>query len=434
MSAGVNWKLTSRCAGNLGLTLAKSPAEITELVATGVNYLTTTSVAETGKCAVSNGYSLLFNSSLTNDTNSNPIDALNNARTAMIEAGVEYAKGPSTLTALASISDTSYNDRGAATTTLGLATEVNFHTFSLNYTRQINTNLSVTGLIGLVGVTSGFGIGLPKSLLPIYTLSMSWAFTPKLTLTGTGSRTVAPPIAVIANAEIDYTGEMNLIYQVTPKVGRQLRRRHYLHQCGVYPGFGGDGPYPLFRRRVGFLQRKGRLDLRDDALPDSRVERLIYRTRRRPFHYPRRLGHGEPELSTILKLQGWSGSDADNDANGPAMDAAAGRPDDQRRGARLGARRWRPGSDVARRRLHQGGQPAGHGHDDPGRDGWDDQLSLCRPHQGRGIDRRPGGARNRTTIGVAPDRHRAARAGRDHHLRHPGERARPGRRARGLHA
>ena len=246
VGAGVNWKLTSRCAGNLGVTLAKSPAEITELVATGVNYLTTTSVNETGKCAVSNGYSLLFNSSLTNDTNSNPLDALNNARTAMIEAGIEYAKGPSTLTALASISDTSYNDRGAAATTLGLATEVNFHTFSLNYTRQINTNLSVTGLIGLVGVTSGFGIGLPKSLLPIYTLSMSWAFTPKLTLTGTGSRTVAPPIAVIANAEIDYTGEMDLIYQVTPKVIVNVGGAITYTNAAFTPGLAEAGLTPFF--------------------------------------------------------------------------------------------------------------------------------------------------------------------------------------------
>ena len=98
VSAGDNWTLTSRCSGNLGVTLSKSPVEITEVVATsagtGVNYATTTAFNETGKCAVSNGYSVLFNTSWSEITNSNPIDAINNSRTTMLSAGIEYAKGP----------------------------------------------------------------------------------------------------------------------------------------------------------------------------------------------------------------------------------------------------------------------------------------------------------------------------------------------------
>src|SRR6478752_8607449 len=124
VSAGDNWTLTSRCSGNLGVTLAKSPAQITEQVGTGVNYLTTSSLNETGKCSVSNGYSLLFNGSLANDTNSNPVDAVNNDRTKMLAAGIEYTKDPTTLTALASISDSSFPDRGLSNITLGLANEV----------------------------------------------------------------------------------------------------------------------------------------------------------------------------------------------------------------------------------------------------------------------------------------------------------------------
>ena len=110
VSAGDNWTLTSRCSGNLGVTLSKSPVEITELVGTGVNYLTTNSLNETAKCSVSNGYSLLFNSSLTNDTNSNPVDAVNNDRTTMLAAGIEYTKDPTTLTALASVSDSELSE------------------------------------------------------------------------------------------------------------------------------------------------------------------------------------------------------------------------------------------------------------------------------------------------------------------------------------
>jgi hypothetical protein len=219
LNAGVDWTVTSRCSGNLTASLSKSPGQLTEQVGTGVNFTTTTALNETGKCAVSNGYSLLFNTGLTTITNSNATNALNNARTELISAGVEYAKGYSTLTALASISDQNFSDRSAASAAAGLANEVAFHSFTLNYTRQINPNLSVSGLIGLVGVTSGFSLGLPKTLLPIYTISTTWALTPKLNLNASASRTIAPPTTVVANAQQSYGANINLTYQLTPKVG-----------------------------------------------------------------------------------------------------------------------------------------------------------------------------------------------------------------------
>jgi hypothetical protein len=219
LNAGVNWTVTSRCSGTLAASLSKSPGQLTEQVGTGVNFTTTTALNETGRCAVSNGYSLLFNTGLTTTTNSNATNAINNARTELISAGVEYAKGYSTLTALASISDQNFSDRSAASVAAGLATETDFHSFTLNYTRQIGPNLSVAGLIGLVGVTSGFSLGLPKTLLPIYTLSGNWALTPKLNLNASASRTIAPPTTVIANAQQSYSANINLTYQLTPKIG-----------------------------------------------------------------------------------------------------------------------------------------------------------------------------------------------------------------------
>ena len=215
LNAGVNWNVTSRCSGTLATSLSKSPAQLTEQVGTGINYTTTTALNETGKCAVSNGYSLVFNSGLTTLTNSDPTNAVNNSRTALIAAGIEYAKGYSTLTALASNSNANYSNRSGV---LGLATETDFHSFTLNYTRQINPNLSVSGLIGLVGVTSGFSLGLPKTLLPIYTISGTWTLTPKLSLNASASRSIAPPTTVIANAQQSYSAGMNLSYQLTPKV------------------------------------------------------------------------------------------------------------------------------------------------------------------------------------------------------------------------
>ena len=215
LNAGVNWNVTSRCSGTLATSLSKSPAQLSEQVGTGINYTTTTALNETGKCAVSNGYSLVFNSGLTTLTNSDSINAVNNSRTALIAAGIEYAKGYSTLTALASNSNANYSNRSGV---LGLATETDFHSFTLNYTRQINPNLSVSGLIGLVGVTSGFSLGLPKTLLPIYTISTTWTLTPKLSLSASASRSISPPTTIIANAQQSYNAGMNLSYQLTPKV------------------------------------------------------------------------------------------------------------------------------------------------------------------------------------------------------------------------
>ena len=114
LNAGVDWTLTSRCSGALSVSLSKSPVELTDLVGVGVNYTTTTALNETGKCAVSNGYSLVFNSGLTTTTNTNPIDAVNDARSKLIAAGIEYAKGESTLTALASITEADFTGRTAA--------------------------------------------------------------------------------------------------------------------------------------------------------------------------------------------------------------------------------------------------------------------------------------------------------------------------------
>src|ERR1700734_4482591 len=93
LNAGIDWKVTSRCSGTLAASLYKSPGQLTEQVGTGVNFTTTTALNETGKCAISNGYSLVFNSGLTTTTNSDPTNAVNNSRTALIAAGIEYAKG-----------------------------------------------------------------------------------------------------------------------------------------------------------------------------------------------------------------------------------------------------------------------------------------------------------------------------------------------------
>jgi hypothetical protein len=218
LDAGVDWNVTSRCSGALSAALSKSPAQLTEQVGTGVNYSTTNAFNETGKCAVGNGYAFVFNSGLTTSTNSEAINALNDSRTALISAGIEYSKGASTLTGLASISDETFTGRNGTSEALGLASQTDFHSFTLGYTRQINQNLSVNGMVGLVGVTSGFSLGLPKTLLPIYSLGATWAFTPKLSLNLSAARSISPPTTVIANSQTSENVAVGLTYQMTPKI------------------------------------------------------------------------------------------------------------------------------------------------------------------------------------------------------------------------
>ena len=89
----------------------------------------------------------------------------------MLSAGIEYAKGREHRDGAQRRIPRQSISRGRVENTVGLANVTDFHTFSLAYTRQINPNLSVNGLIGLVGTTGAFTLGLPKTLLPIYTLS-----------------------------------------------------------------------------------------------------------------------------------------------------------------------------------------------------------------------------------------------------------------------
>ena len=76
----------------------------------------------------------------------------------------------------------------------------------------------MTGQLGLVGVTNAVTLGLPKTLLPTYSLAATWAITPKVSLSASATRTVAPPTTLIGNAEVAYNTNLNLTYQATPKV------------------------------------------------------------------------------------------------------------------------------------------------------------------------------------------------------------------------
>jgi hypothetical protein len=53
----------------------------------------------------------------------------------MFGAGIEYASGPDSLTGMATVSNSSYSNRGAVVNALGLANTVVYHNFNLTYAR-----------------------------------------------------------------------------------------------------------------------------------------------------------------------------------------------------------------------------------------------------------------------------------------------------------
>ena len=180
-------------------------------------------------------------------------------------------------------------------TVVGLANVTDFHTFTLAYTRQINANFSVNALIGLVGTTGDFTFGLPRTLLPIYTVGTMWSLTPKLVLNASASKTISPPTTVIANAETAYTAQISLTYAMTPKVAVNVGGS-ISYTSGAFTPVVTDRPGARFDRRFGFLRRKRGLELHHHAVYVRRAERLIYRACHGPHDYPARFVDRKPEL------------------------------------------------------------------------------------------------------------------------------------------
>jgi hypothetical protein len=223
VDTGVNWTYASRCSGALTAFASKSPTTVTTQVVNsaesvfGANYLTTTALNETGNCAFGNGYSAIFNSSETQLSNSNIVNALNNSRATMLAAGIEYKNDLSDLTGLATITDNNFSNRNAAITP-GLTNISVQHDVSLTYVRTIDPNLTLTGQIGLTGAGSEFTLALPRTLLPHYSVTVGWTMTPKLSLTATAAKTINPPTTLVGNAQLAYLATFNLKYQATPKI------------------------------------------------------------------------------------------------------------------------------------------------------------------------------------------------------------------------
>ncbi|RBP09219.1 hypothetical protein DFR50_12256 [Roseiarcus fermentans] len=218
---GDNFTYGSKCNGSLKFSDISAPALPGQQIGYNViNTLTTVSATENLKCLINGEYSGIFNSGLSKSTNSATLDAVNNYQSAFIAAGISYAVSETnSLQLLATITGTDYTDRGTALNTAGLNNNITTDQVMATYTKNFGPNLSLNAQFGVVGVTNSyFEFGLPRSILPQYSLSLQWAITPKLALTVSASRLVSPPTSLLSNLQVTENATAGLSYQWTPKI------------------------------------------------------------------------------------------------------------------------------------------------------------------------------------------------------------------------
>jgi hypothetical protein len=218
---GVNWIYGSKCTGQLiasEQTAESLPGQ--QVSVNAINSVTTVAFNETAKCGVTGNYAAIFNSGTTNSTNSAPLDQLNNFQSKFVAAGITYTvSDTNSLQLLATVTGTNYSNRPISMSNVGLLRNFTDDQVNFSYNKQFDPNLSLVASIGVVGVkNSGFTFSPATGFVPDYSLSVSWSATPKLSVTATLARSVAPPTSIIANLQVSEIARLGVTYQFTPKV------------------------------------------------------------------------------------------------------------------------------------------------------------------------------------------------------------------------
>jgi len=218
---GDNWTYGSKCSGKLIASEEKSPAQPGLQVGFNVlNFATTMALNETSNCLVSGEFSWVLNSGVTSSTNSTAVDQLNNFQSEFIAAGIKYSVSQTnSLQLLATVTGTNFTDRASVLSSMGLLSNVTQDQVDLTYTKDVSPRLTLIASGGLVGVrNASFSLEPASGFQPVYSFAVKWAATPKLGLTASVSKTVAPPTSLLANLEVSESANLGLSYNLTPKV------------------------------------------------------------------------------------------------------------------------------------------------------------------------------------------------------------------------
>jgi len=223
INGGVNWTFTSRCSGKLSASQSMQPSVLDEQVGLGVNNVTNQSLNETGKCLIGSEFSLLVNSGVLDNSNSNALDKLNDNRSKFVAAGLGYqASTLDDFQLLYTLTRTDYTGR-SGTPINGLVGGVDEKDLTFNYHRKLGPDLDFTGAIGGTSVDL-LSLGAPSMTLPLaphYSVSLNWQATPKIAFVGSVAHLVGMPTSLVSNIQVSDSISLGATYAFSPKLSFQ---------------------------------------------------------------------------------------------------------------------------------------------------------------------------------------------------------------------
>ena len=217
---GDNFTYGSECKGSLRASEASAPSQPGQQVGFNViNTVTTVALNENAQCVVTGEWSGVFNSGTTVNKNSALTDKPNDYQSVFVAAGMNYSVSETdSLQALATITGIDYTNRQTSGQT-GLLSKLTTDQVTATYTKNFGPDIAVSAQIGLIGVEDGnFSLGIPRTILPEYSLSLQWAATPKFSFNASLSRQASPPTSVVSNLQITESASAGITYHWTPKI------------------------------------------------------------------------------------------------------------------------------------------------------------------------------------------------------------------------
>ena len=182
--AGVNWQVTSRCSGRLVAAANQYQSPIDEQVGPGINTVTLNSFNETGKCLLTGYISAVLDSGLSNTTNSNIANALNDYTAKFVRGGFEYAvTGFDLVSLLTTVTQRDFTNRGNLVV-VGLANQTTQIDYQLQYNKIFSPRFSFNGMVGITQISimsADLVDNSERSSTPVYSASLTYQATPKLT-------------------------------------------------------------------------------------------------------------------------------------------------------------------------------------------------------------------------------------------------------------
>lgn len=241
LDAGINYVLTSRCTGQVVAAASQRQAPQEQLFGPGITTVRNQSLVETANCKLYQNISAILNSGITS-TNQTAIaaptaaaNALDNT-TAYLQTGLQYQwTGLDNLQLLTRFSDTRYTNATVVSVADALNATGLLNARYVNYTLVYNRtfselfNMSATGGLSTQSrETRNQRSGSPATT-PIYSLNLAYLPTPKWTFLVSLSRTVSPPVSILAGTQIGNTESFTASYLWTPKLNLSVTlSRNYL--------------------------------------------------------------------------------------------------------------------------------------------------------------------------------------------------------------